>query len=338
MSDHQPGLQRWAVSPTVSLVRLDGTWLWEDPARGAHRRLRTMPSWLGPLLARLLTGPALPWQSLTSAAEDCGVPADRTEGCLSSLVTAGLLMSGGTTGPDRDTAALRDRQWALVSHPADYTRPGTVAEDITLMWRQAAAEAPPPAYHRFGDGPRVALPHPVLDAPGHPLDALGHLLYLTHGVLEDAAIGPLPRTRRVPPSHGAAHPFDLTVTTRGVLEQVSTYGYDPSEHALVPLTDEAPETGTPAAEPDLLPEADVLTIHLAAERVQWRYRSSTAYPTIFLDLGHLVETLYTTAAHLGWQVTELPSRGTPLVRPGAETGPALTRLALRHGPAAGRKQ
>ncbi|MEU4800462.1 nitroreductase family protein [Streptomyces sp. NPDC023327] len=338
MSDHQSALQRWAVSPTVSLVRLDGTWLWEDPARGAHRRLRTVPSWLGPLLAQLLAGPPLPWQSLASAAEDCGVPADRTEGCLNSLVAAGLLVPGDTAGPDRDNSALRDRQWALVSPPADYTRPDTVDEDITLMWRQAAQEVPPPAYHHFGEGPRVTLPHPVLDAPGNPLDALGHLLYLTHGVIEDAAIGPLPRTRRAPPSHGAAHPFDLTVTTRGVLEEVRTYGYDPSEHALVPVADEVPDTGTPATEPGLLSEADVLTIHLVAERVQWRYRSSTAYPTIFLDLGHLVETLYTAAARLGWQVTELPSCGAPLFKPRAETGPVLTRLALRRGLAAGGEQ
>jgi SagB-type dehydrogenase family enzyme len=172
--------------------------------------------------------------------------------------------------------------------------------------------APPAPYHSFPDAAHLPLPHPFLDHTDHPLGDVARLLYLGNAVLQDVAIGPLHRTRRVPPSHGASHPFDLVLSLgEPWVHTPGTFYYNPDTHHLVSLS------GLPDADAHAEFVAECLgstgakgavsvAFHLEVRRIQWRYRTSTAYPTIFLDLGHLVETLAYVARDMDWAMTHIP--------------------------------
>ncbi|MEV6701827.1 hypothetical protein AB0M68_32530 [Streptomyces sp. NPDC051453] len=316
----------WKLSPTLSLVTVQGQWIIEDPRRGSHRLLNTRPPWLLALLTMLAQRDEASWSELTASAVGQGVPPDRADACIRSLAKAHLIVPAGTHAPSRDASALRDHQWALASERMDYTDESAIADDIALMYRYAESSPPPaPCWEPETESDSIMLPHPMLDHGDRPLVDLGRLLYFTNAILGDTSIGPLPRSRRVPPSHGASHPFDLSLHTARPSAGGSTahYGYDPSAHALVRLK---AETATPMP---VAPQSDVLSVHAALERVQWRYRTSTAYPTLFLDLGHLVETLFQVAETLGWDVLEIPHADEPVLDsrlPGL--GPVFARFAL----------
>lgn len=324
----QNSIPTWQLSPTAALIRLDDQWLLEDPRHGRFRQLHNITEWLAELFAALVAAGPVSSLHLRGLTRRAGVPANRVDACIASLHQADLLVPHGAGHLDRDASAQRDHQWVMVASPVDYAQPGVIDDDLRTMDEYAAQGPPPAAYVHPGDGePSIPLPHPLLDPPEHPLHSLGHLLYFTHAVLSDAVIGPLPRSRRVTPSHGAAHPFDLTVTTdhlSGCTHQ--NYCYAPGAHALVP----ADQTHSVAA--SFVPQAKdlLITVHLASDRVQWRYRASTAYPTIFLDLGHLLETLRMTAAFLRMTVEELPlPDGPPLTPVHTRFGPVLARCVLR---------
>ncbi|KJY22191.1 hypothetical protein VR43_07420 [Streptomyces sp. NRRL S-104] len=316
----------WKLSPSLSLVTLQGQWIIEDPRLGSHRLLNTVPQWLPLLLAELAVGGVVPWSELLASAIRQGVPSDRAEACVRSLALAQLIVPADSNPPSRDASALRDHQWALTSARVDYTDENTIADDIELMHRYAKDTPPPaPCWEPEDGSHRIGLPHPMLDHGVRPLSDLGRLLYFTNAILADTCIGPLSRTRRVPPSHGASHPFDLTLLT-GLLSADGTtthYGYDSAAHALVPLQ---PETAMPSP---VGRKAHVVSAHAALERVQWRYRTSTAYPTLFLDLGHLVETLFQVAEAVGMDVSEAPHDDEPVLDsqlPGL--GPVFARFVL----------
>jgi hypothetical protein len=306
-----------SLPATAALVRLADRWLLDDVGRGRVRLLDALPGWLGRVLAQLtVAGPITAGQA-RAVVLAAGVPESEVERCVTSLSAAGLLSEHPAAVPPADSAVLRDYQFANISQAVDYADPAAIDEDIRLMYRYAEADRPPAVLVELPAGAfRVPLPHPVLDPAGHPLDRLGRCLFLTHGVLSDTAIGPLPRTRRVPPSHGAAHPFDLLLTTARDVDAGSYY-YDPGEHCLVLLADDTTEHGDDV----------ILDIRLAVERVQWRYRTSAVYPTIFLDLGHLLETLELVSAEVGLCAERLPEGGGPPLPPGP-FGPALARYRL----------
>lgn len=316
----------WKLSPTLSLVTVQGQWIIEDPRRGSHRLLNTLPSWLLSLLAALAQRGDASWSELTASAVSQGVPHDRADACIRSLAKAHLIVPADSHAPSRDASALRDHQWALASERMDYTDESAIADDIALMYHYAESSPPPaPCWEPEAGSGGVTLPHPMLDHGDRPLADLGRLLFFTNAILNDTCIGPLPRSRRVPPSHGASHPFDLTLLTARPSADGTTahYGYDAAAHALVRLKAES------AAPTPVAPRTDVLSVHAALERVQWRYRTSTAYPTLFLDLGHLVETLFQVAETLKLDVLEIPHDDEPVLDsrlPGL--GPLFARFAL----------
>ncbi|WP_159106611.1 hypothetical protein [Streptomyces rishiriensis] len=236
-----------------------------------------------------------------AAAIAAGVPEAAADRCVDSFRRAGLLVP--TTShplPRAEAPVLQDWRLANLALPADYRDPDTQVIDLRQMEGFAAAEAPPAVSVQWPLGlRRTLLPHPVHDAPERPHYALGNVLYYSNAVLRPAALGPLPRTLRVPPSHGAAHPFDLTVIMNSQRDGSSvTLGYDPMAHALVRL----PATSIAPVAPGYV----LIAVHLAVRRVQWRYRASTAYPTVFLDLGHLLQVMETAAENLSLALAETP--------------------------------
>ncbi|MYT56042.1 hypothetical protein GTW29_29160 [Streptomyces sp. SID7834] len=123
--------------------------------------------------------------------------------------------------------------------------------------------------------------------------------------------GPLPRSRRTPPSFGASHPFDIAVITSRISGERTAYYYQPVEHSLVILPASAYDVAV-SAPPETSGCRDIeLSIHLAIERVHWRYRTSTVYPIILLDLGHLTETLRQVADSMDIRLTATAGRTEP---------------------------
>lgn len=319
------------LSPTLSLVRLSDTWILEDPYIGSHRTLNQLPTWLRELLAAGVIcrpGTREDWER---RAQSCGVPADQAPRCVDSLQRARILVSIESSRCDRDSAPLRDFQWTTCSTLANYADPRTPAADVEQMFEFAQASVPPAPYHSLPAAERIWLPHPYLDPAWHPMSDVARIVFLTNGVLQGVAIGPLPRTRRVPPSHGASHPFDLVLSLGAPwLSAPRTFYYDPDEHCLIDLTG-LPDAGRHAGLlADALEGIVAVAVHLEVRRAQWRYRTSTAYPTLFLDLGHLVETLTHVANDMGWTVTHVPLGSQPSLKsPNHVFGPILELYQLR---------
>ncbi|MFE3405297.1 hypothetical protein [Streptomyces anulatus] len=335
--DSGTGKEDWSVPASAALVRWNGRWLLDVAGRGVRGAVLRDPA-LWRLIGELARRPAGDRAALERLALDAGVPVGAVSGCLASLERAGLIRPAAAPGDEPPDGSPASHDWSLagLAAPADYRDPRLTDDDIALMASYAREEPPPPAVPELPAGaPGIPLPHPVADPAGHPLRVLGGVLYLSHAIVDDAAIGPLPRSRRVPPSHGASHPFDLLVGCRWADGAATVHAYDPCLHALGPAVTDRP--GARAAVLRLMgnaaagPGDALVTVHLAVGRVQWRYRTGAAYPTVFLDLGHLLEALGCAA---GWHDTvavDVPvGRTPPLVRDdGHGPGPVLAARLLR---------
>ncbi len=324
MSEIRAAGDEWQLSPTVSLIRVGEMWLMDDPARGSHRILNTLPRWLGHSLAALASSGTMKQEQVIHALEDAGVPEGQGEACFKSFVEAGVLVGPSPSTPERDAGNLRDRQWAVISPPVNYRDPATKDADIQLMYSYAEETNPPASATQVPETwARVQLPLPERETEEDFLGRLGRLLHLTYGVQSEMNFGPLPRSRRTPPSFGASHPFDISVTTKLKSDGRTAYYYHPSEHSLVALPASQCDHGESAhATPG--GSGVYLSIHLAIERVHWRYRTSTVYPTVLLDLGHLTETLGQVAESMGIVLTATAGRVEPTLPKRDQTlGPAL---------------
>ncbi|MFQ6144608.1 hypothetical protein ACLMNJ_16255 [Streptomyces seoulensis] len=334
MSETQMDPGAWAVSPTLSLLRLGEAWLMEDPARGSHRILNTLPGWLGRALATLISAETVTTEEAHSALKAAGVPEGHVGSCLRSFTEAGVLVHAGTSRPHRDAGSMRDRQWAVISPPVDYRDPTAKDADVQLMYSYAEQAAVPPCATQVPEAwARIPLPEPeeTVGTGGSLLDTLGRLLYLTNGVQSEIEFGPLPRSRRTPPSFGASHPFDISVRAPSGTGERTNYYYQPVEHALVVLPPPEQVCGTGSARLAVGGELEVdLSIHLAIERVHWRYRTSTVYPTVLLDLGHVTETLRLVAQSLGVSLVQTSGRTEPtLPKSDHVLGPILRQYRAR---------
>ncbi|MGW7198726.1 hypothetical protein [Streptomyces chryseus] len=302
----------WQLSPSASLIRVGDAWPLGDPARGSHRILNALPAWLGQALAVLTSAGTV---TLGQASDDlarAGVPEAHVDFCLRSLADAGVLVEYSTDIPERDAGNLRDRQWAVISPPADYRDPGTKDADVQLMYSYAEEDEPPVSSTQAPETwARTPLPRLENNTDNRFLERLGRLLYLTYGVHSEMDFGPLPRSRRTPPSFGASHPFDICVTTSQVSGTWATHYYQPSEHSLVTLPASQYSPGAGDFHESCGSGDITLSIHLAIERVHWRYRTSTVYPTVLLDLGHLTETLRLVAESMRIGLTVTAGRTEP---------------------------
>lgn len=141
-----------------------------------------------------------------------------------------------------------------------------------------------------------------------PLAALEHMLYAvfgTHGIKHFA-----PRVtaiKRTSPSGGALHPIEAYVLAINV-ERVPAglYHYETGSHALAELermdTPSARDlASTFTAGQTYFAEAHALVVHVARfDRNFWKYaRHRKAYKSVLMDSGHLSQTFYLTATHLG---------------------------------------
>ncbi len=173
----------------------------------------------------------------------------------------------------------------------DYASDAALEVDRQIMNDYIKA-TPSPATEQSLDGVRRWLPHPACGALEGPLGRLGMFMLHGFGVLRtaeflDVGVVPLKST----PSKGARHPFDAhLVAGPGAALPAGIYDYSPSDHALVRRDGEVPSDGL------------VLVVTLVYERVQWRYRETSGYCDLWLDLGHLRETLAAVATDLSCSV------------------------------------
>ncbi|GAB7101887.1 hypothetical protein JCM4814A_02010 [Streptomyces phaeofaciens JCM 4814] len=315
----------WTVSSTAALLHHTSGWLLDDPLQGAARELGFGNETLWDFLRGLVELRTVTAEMAMDAAMAAGVPEAAADRCVESFQRTGILVPTASS-PSLHPEAPVLHAWRLanLALPADYRDPDTLIGDVQQMENFAAAEVPPPVATQWPTGlRRILLAHPIHDAPNRPHYALGSVLYYSNAILRSAELGPLPRSLRVPPSFGAGHPFDLTVTmdSRHVGMPV-TFAYDPLTHALIQISTEF-DVSVP-------PGHALIAVHLAIRRVQWRYRASTAYPTVFLDLGHLLEVMETAAESLDLVVTEAapPEQG-PIADQAPSLGPILALRSLR---------
>jgi hypothetical protein len=332
--------QAWIVSPTASLLHLSGSWLLDDPHLGGARELSFSSQTVWDLLRRLVElGPTDP-DSAAAAAIAVGIPEAIAGRCVESLQRAGILVpESSRPAIPRDAPVLQDWRLANIAIATGDRDPSTLSSEPDQMEVFGSLETPPVVSRQWSAAVRrKGLPHPIHDSPDRPHYALGSVLYYSHAILKPTALGPLPRSLRVPPSYGEVHPFDLTVTLLSQREQGPiTFGYDPMDHALVRLpTSSFPSevlVNNAAGKSPGRSDPALIAVHLAARRVQWRYRTCTAYPTIFLDLGHLLGVMHAAAEAHGLALTEIavPEQD-PIGKDAEAFGPVLSLRLLRTSP------
>jgi len=141
-----------------------------------------------------------------------------------------------------------------------------------------------------------------------PRSALEQMLYAvfgTHGIKHFAP--GVAAIKRTSPSGGALHPIEayvLAIRVEGVPSGL--YHYETASHALAELermdiADARSLACTFMAGQSYFAEAHALVIHVARfERSFWKYaHHRKAYPSVLMDSGHLSQTFYLTATHLG---------------------------------------
>ncbi|WP_349656704.1 putative peptide maturation dehydrogenase [Xanthomonas sp. 10-10] len=141
-----------------------------------------------------------------------------------------------------------------------------------------------------------------------PEAKFSRLLHLTFGAIgkEDLAPG-MTALRRTSPSGGALHPIEaypLIMNVEGV--EPGLYHYESGNHHLNCLKPMALEDARKLAEALVIgqtyfAEAAALVFHVARlDRHHWKYRNHPkAYRAVTLDSGHLSQTFYLLATHLG---------------------------------------
>ena len=195
-------------------------------------------------------------------------------------------------------------------------------QETSLTWRGAIADAfrpkppKPPAYKRYADAKRIALPSPTQEGmsveraiekrrsvrtySSQPLTLaqLGHLLVAAQGITGRLHGEPL----RTVPSAGALYPFEIYVVANNVdgLEQ-GIYHYAVREHALELLksADFRDAITRAALGQDMLGEA-VVSFVLAAvvDRTRQKY-GERGFRYIYMEAGHISQNIYLQAVSLG---------------------------------------
>lgn len=170
----------------------------------------------------------------------------------------------------------------------DYSKPDILDRDRQDMEKYLDdAPYPPLKINEWTSSSRLGLIHPSRFGRTRrvsTIEKLSALLFWPFGVQRGASfLEVLPTFLKSVPSKGCRHPFDAFVVSRqsGVLDDGGYY-YDPEHHCLHPVHN--PENLD--SEKGLF-----LAVFCSFERVQWRYRQSWAYKDLYLDLGHIVETL-----------------------------------------------
>jgi SagB-type dehydrogenase family enzyme len=188
------------------------------------------------------------------------------------------------------------RRYAI--HHADYANPDVFDMDRDIMISYAAQPPPLIAKEMYGISDDITLPHPAYDRTEDPLNKIGHFIFYTHGKLRDASfLDLLPSQFKCVPSKGGRHPFEAYIAaSHCAFLPNGLYHYPVLDHCLRPIS--ANESNMPQGG---------LYFYVTAlyDRYQWRYRDSWAYKDLFLELGHLKETIRQTSEALDFALQEI---------------------------------
>jgi SagB-type dehydrogenase family enzyme len=214
------------------------------------------------------------------------------DAALAQLASAGLL-----TEPNcQKTGAtfLSAFQRSVFDYPFyDYSTPETFQEDRQLMIRYQQ-DSPTPSPWTPRDGAQICLPTVDWDdltpSDGRPFDLrhLAAVLRFTFGPIAELPHLGLPmHFRRTSPSGGAKHPSEgwLQVNTPCYGLVPGTYVYDGARHKLVVVDAAQQASGTATDQPW------TISIRSRVERPMWRYRDGRSFRAVFIDAGHVIETL-----------------------------------------------
>jgi putative peptide maturation dehydrogenase len=228
-----------------------------------------------------------------------------------------------------ETAAVCEARsrWQGVVGAHVYWKPGERAHRARLRDLLNRRGDPPPHFGQRRDAlRRSALKLPSLDEPFFqtlcarrttrsfksdeplPQSALETMLYAVFGA-QGLKIYPygIAAVKRTSASGGALHPIDAYVLVLNVQGFVpGLYHYEAGTHALATLEElDTAEARALAcrftASQGFCADAHALIIHVVRfDRSLWKYgKHRKAYKTVMMDSGHLSQTFYLTAAHLG---------------------------------------
>ena len=214
------------------------------------------------------------------------------------------------------------------------TRIGRMARSATQEEQDAAFDAklaiaaPPPAFKQTPGAPRVPLPAAVLPDVDFATVLNGRRSHRSFGrqpiqlgqvsTLLQTAAGPAPgyheqlrdrhqTTFKTSPSAGGRHPTELYPVIRNVAGLESgVYHYAAGNHALERLrgpVDDATAVELCGEQPWVAHAGMLLFYASVFRRGQFKYTNPRGYRALFLDVGHLSQTVFLLATALGLRMT-----------------------------------
>lgn len=134
-----------------------------------------------------------------------------------------------------------------------------------------------------------------------PLETLGRLLHATHGIKGERADGERAHARPSP-SAGGLYPLEVHLAAQSVEGLADgIYHYDPVAHELElrrPGLAQAALADLALDQSMVATSSALLIITAIVERTMWKY-GQRGYRYVFLDAGHLGQTIYLVATALG---------------------------------------
>jgi SagB-type dehydrogenase family enzyme len=268
--------------------------------------------------------------------EDVSIPGLSPEDyrvSLQELTEVGVLLDDSSAAAQREERLHPWDKWGIAAqfyHFATRTRASTrfttAADDSQRLVDKAIVDPPPSPFKNHDGVSRITLSRPNLEheasSSSFPAvllrrrtqrgfdrdtalsrDVVGTLLYLVAGathVVETPHTGTV--IQRTSPSGGSRHPTEVYPVVRNVEGiQPGVYHYSVQDHALELLATELSDVEVLRAAGDqrYFCDAALILLYTAVlDRVMWKYDIGRAYRVIFLDAGHLDQTLYLTASWL----------------------------------------
>lgn len=274
-------MKKYVLNTKTSFMVIDGVWNISNLSGQENHEITPPHEIMGQLL-NVLRNRALAIPELISSLMPVeGYTKENVRLAIENMVDIKFLVEAADLSPC-DPSPWRD-YWLQREHifHADYAAPGVFEEDEKMM-RDYARDEIPSLYKHIPSSHTLKLAHPAYGIPSTMLNILGHVLFYGFGRLREATfLGFLPTMFKCVPSKGARHPFEAYIAVKSV-EGIhdGLYHYNVKDHALDFIKEEPGEI-----------EGLSLFVTAVYERYQWRYRNSWAYKDLFLELGHLAETL-----------------------------------------------
>lgn len=249
---------------------------------------------------------------------------DASDALVEQLVACGVLLRQGSPEETRETAYVRDWEWALPAallHFSVQDNPPVSVAELERIQVEKARTVPQPELVRRHEGRDDAIAfapqsdesalfalmarrrtHREVTAAPIAAGAVADCLYAGLGVVghtrNEAGVLPLTMT----PSGGARNPYEAYVQARRVEGLApGLYHYSAADRSLLPVSSGADvrPSALVGDQPWMDDMACVIFLCASFGRTMWKYSDPNAYRVVLIEAGHIGQNIMLAATHHG---------------------------------------